>query len=634
MSHVDTLSELLATHAARRPQAPAVKALDRPDLSYQRLDRLARSTGDDLRAMGIEGRDRVVIVLPNGPEMATAFLSVALVAEAAPLNPAFTKAEFAFYLEDLKARAVVVADPDLTECTAAARELGIPTVSLLITAKGRPGEFSLRLGGGEGRSGDPVADPGIGAGAEDTALVLHTSGTTGRPKIVPLSHRNLCRSAANVAASLHLTPEDVCLNVMPLFHIHGLVASLLASLHAGGSVVCTPGFQAPSFFSWAAQAAPTWYTAVPTMHQAILSRAGEAERAVARKAGLRLIRSSSASLPPSVLQEMEETFGIPVVEAYGMTEAAHQMASNPLSTAPRKAGSVGPAAGPEVAIVDDGGSFLPASAVGEVVIRGPNVTRGYYGLDDQSRHFFGDGWFRTGDQGYLDQDGYLFLTGRLKEIINRGGETIAPREIDEALLDHEGVEQAVAFAVPDSDLGEEVAAVVVLASGAGESEGDLQRFLLDRLSWPRIPKRIVIVDEIPKGPTGKVQRIGLAEKLDIHSVRIGEGGVVHGLVQPHPGGLAEPGAESTASGAPEDTGPRASGAELLERLGGLWREVLQLPDVDPDTPFQEAGGDSVTATVLVMRVEEEFKVKLPLLAFFDAATLRRQAELLAGLGAE
>jgi acyl-CoA synthetase (AMP-forming)/AMP-acid ligase II/acyl carrier protein len=396
---------------------------------------------------------------------------------------------------------------------------------------------------------------------------------------------------------------------MPLFHIHGLVAALLASLSSGGSVVCTPGFMAPDFFDWMAQMAPTWYTAVPTMHQAILGRAGEAERETVRKNGLRLIRSSSASMPPSVLLELEEAFGVPVIEAYGMTEAAHQMASNPLPPGARKPGSVGLAAGPEVAVADERGGFLSPGHVGEVVIRGPNVTDGYHGVADQSGHFFGRGWFRTGDQGYLDEDGYLFLTGRLKEIINRGGETIAPREIDEALLEHPSVIQVVAFSVPDRELGEEVGAAVVLADGAAETEADLQGFLQDRLSWARMPKRIVVLDEIPKGPTGKLQRIGLAEKLGLESVRKGP---------------AEPGPFGS------ETGPRGTETplEILERVAGLWKDVLKISDVAPDDPFLGVGGDSVTATMLVLRVEEEFSVAVPLMAFFDAATVRRQAELI------
>ncbi len=352
MALFDTIPGLLRAQSARQPGRFALRALDRPGMTFRELDELTWKTAAALMGLGVGKGDRIGIVLPNGPDMASAFLSVARVATAAPMNPGLKEAEFAFYLEDLGARAVYLAEEDATECSAAAEGLGIPIV--------RP-------------QPSPALPPPPEPGPSDIALVLHTSGTTAKPKIVPLSHFNLCRSAANVAQTLNLAPEDTCLNVMPLFHIHGLVAALLASLSSGGSVVCTPGFMAPDFFDWMAQMAPTWYTAVPTMHQAILGRAGEAERETVRKNGLRLIRSSSASMPPSVLLELEEAFGVPVIEAYGMTEAAHQMASNPLPPGARKPGSVGLAAGPEVAVADERGGFLSPGHVGEVVIRGPNV---------------------------------------------------------------------------------------------------------------------------------------------------------------------------------------------------------------------------------------------------------------------
>jgi acyl-CoA synthetase (AMP-forming)/AMP-acid ligase II/acyl carrier protein len=546
----------------------------------------------------------VAIVLPNGPAMATAFLSVSRIGIAAPLNPGLTRSEFAFYLADLDARALLVAENDSTDASAAAGELGIPVVTL-VNSQGSPGEFSFATAA-EHQVSAPGDEPAETAEPSDVALVLHTSGTTAKPKIVPLTHENLCSSAANVAQSLQLRPDDLCMNVMPLFHIHGLVAALLASLSAGSTVVCTPGFQAPSFFDWFAQVMPTWYTAVPTMHQAIVGRARDDERSLIRASALRVVRSSSASLPPSVLREMEAAFGVPVIEAYGMTEAAHQMASNPLPPAPRKSGSVGLAAGPEVAIADDSGRFLPPGTVGEVVVRGANVTAGYDGVDDQATHFFAGGWLRTGDLGFLDEDGYLFLTGRKKEIINRGGETIAPRVVDEALLEHPSVIQAVAFSVPDPGLGEEVAAAVILEPGAVETESSLQGFLLERLSWGRMPKRILIVEDIPKGPTGKLQRIGMAERLGLDSVR-------------KPDEETAPDKGSGAGAASDDT---------VERVTALWRDVLRDPSVGPDAAFQNVGGDSITATTLVIRVEQEFSLELPLMTFFEATTIRKQAALI------
>ncbi len=344
--------------------------------------------------------------------------------------------------------------------------------------------------------------------------MLHTSGTTSRPKIVPLLQRNVTASAGHIMATLALGPGDVCLNVMPLFHIHGLMAATLASLAAGAQVSCSPGFHALRFFHWLDEVRPTWYTAVPTMHQAVLARADHNPEIVARTR-LRLIRSSSASLPPQVMAELERTFRAPVIEAYGMTEAAHQMASNPLPPRARKPGCVGVAAGPEVAVMDEEGNVLPRGAVGEVVIRGPNVTPGYEANPEANAKAFTNGWFRTGDQGVIDEEGYLRLTGRLKELINRGGEKISPLEVDEVLMDHPAVQQVVTFGLPSEKLGEEVAAAVVLREGKTVGERELRDFVAARLAQFKVPRRIVFLREIPKGATGKLQRIGLAAKLGL-----------------------------------------------------------------------------------------------------------------------
>ena len=363
-------------------------------------------------------------------------------------------------------------------------------------------------------SGRPAAAKGGNPESDDIGLVLHTSGTTSRPKIVPLTHGNLAATARNIGNTLHLSADDICLNIMPLFHIHGLMAAVIASLAAGGEVVCTPGFNALKFFAWLKEANPTWYTAVPTMHQAILGRA-DRNREIIEGSRLRLIRSSSASLPRQVMTAMEEAFGAPVIESYGMTEAAHQMTSNPLPPRPRKAGSVGVAAGPEVGIMSADGEILPQGERGEVVIRGDNVTPGYESNPEANATAFHNGWFRTGDQGELDDEGYLWITGRLKELINRGGEKVSPLEVDEVLMDHPGVAQAVTFALPHDKLGEEVAAAIVARDGQELSESELKDFAKTRLADFKVPRKIVILDEIPKGPTGKMQRIGLAEKLGL-----------------------------------------------------------------------------------------------------------------------
>jgi acyl-CoA synthetase (AMP-forming)/AMP-acid ligase II len=509
MTHypADTVSALLTRGDAA---APAIGAPGRPWLTYDALRAQARRTVADLNAIGIGRGDRVALVLPNGPEAAAAFVSIACGATAAPLNPAYKAEEFAFYLGDLDVRALVVQLGAETPAREAAAAKGIPVVELEPQADGPAGAFVLQpppgLVGPAPQSGE--------AEAEDVALVLHTSGTTSRPKIVPLRHVNVTASAYNIGDILALTADDVCLNIMPLFHIHGLIAGVLSSLAAGGAVSCSPGFNAFRFFAWFSEVRPTWYTAVPTMHQTILDLAPR-NRAAIEAGRLRFIRSSSSSLPGPVMTAMEAAFGVPLVESYGMTEAAHQMASNPLPPRPRFPGCVGIAAGPEVAIMDDAGALLPPGGLGEVVIRGRNVTAGYENNPAANAAAFTNGWFRTGDQGVLDADGYLRLTGRLKELINRGGEKVSPLEVDEILSEHPAVAQCLTFGLPHPKLGEEVAAAIVLRGGFSPKDTELRDFAGERLAPFKVPRKFVFLKEIPKGATGKLQRIGLAEKLGL-----------------------------------------------------------------------------------------------------------------------
>jgi acyl-CoA synthetase (AMP-forming)/AMP-acid ligase II len=503
-----TVAELLQAAAA---DAIALSAPDGGPLTYGALRELIARSVAALNAWGIGRNDRVGIVLDNGPQMAAAFLCVAAGATAAPLNPAYRAEEFEFYLRDLGAKLLLVDSDRPSPVLEVAQKLGVPVVRLAPQPERGAGAFLLEFP--DSLPGKSPAARGPAA-AEDIALVLHTSGTTSRPKIVPLSQRNVCASARNISRTLALTAADRGLNIMPLFHIHGLIAGTLAPLSAGGQVCYTPGFNALKFFGWMAQIRPTWYTAVPTMHQAILTRAGRSADVI-RVNPLRFIRSSSSSLPPQLIKALEEAFGAPVIESYGMTEAAHQMASNPLPPARRKPGTVGVAAGPEMCVLDAQGNALPPGSTGEIAIRGENVTAGYENNPKANAEAFTGGWFRTGDQGVMDADGYFTITGRLKEIINRGGEKISPREVDEVLLDHPAVQQCVTFAVPHDKLGEDVAAAVVLREGAQADERALCEFLAQHLADFKVPRKILILAELPKGATGKVQRIGLAQKLGL-----------------------------------------------------------------------------------------------------------------------
>ena len=525
-----TLRGLLEAGADR---APAVVTPDGSVLTHGELRAEVDRLVGRLRSFGLGAGDRIAIVMPNGAEMALTFLAAACAGCAAPLNPKYRTEELRFYLDDLGAKALITR-PDDSGSAARAAAVGAAVDVLPVTLTGSvadgPGSMDLAAESSAAPEADPVEEaheetpdltpeppsaPGSGEpSADDVALVLHTSGTTSRPKIVPLRQRHLARSAAQIAASLALTAADRSLQVMPLFHIHGLLAGLLAPLSAGGSVACTDGFDAFRFFAQLEALRPTYYTAVPTMHQMAIARSAR-HRDAARAASLRFVRSSSASLPEPVLEELRELFGAPVIEAYGMTEATHQMCANPLPPAAAKPRSVGIPTGIDLAVLDRDNRVLAPGERGEVSIKGATVIDGYENNPEANASAFTDGWFRTGDEGYLDDDGYLFLTGRLKEQINRGGEKVSPLEVDEALLRHETVAQAVTFAVPHPKLGEEVAAAVVAAAGAPADERELRRFLSQSLAAFKVPRRILVLDELPKGPTGKLQRIGLAERLGL-----------------------------------------------------------------------------------------------------------------------
>jgi acyl-CoA synthetase (AMP-forming)/AMP-acid ligase II len=506
------LSDLLTVS---NPAHPALVVPEGgPTVTYGSLCTQIEQFVVTLHRLGIGRGDRVAMALPNGIEIITAFLGIATAAAtAAPLNPAYTSDEFRFYLEDIEAKVLIVPPGGGGQARAAA-----PAGTLLIEASLAP-DGQVRF---EVTSTPSLSRKQTNPTPDDVALFLHTSGTTSRPKGVPLSHANLLTSAANVMATYALTPEDVSLCVMPLFHVHGLVASTLATFCSGGTLIVPPRFSAGAFWPVVKAHHATWYTAVPTIHQVLLARADEDNAPAPGTSGLRFIRSCSSALAPATMVRLETRFGCPVLEAYGMTEAAHQMASNPLPPRERKPGSVGQGTGVQVAVMDDAGALLPMKTQGEVVIKGANVTRGYHNNPEANASSFTNGWFRTGDQGILDADGYLTLVGRLKELINRGGEKISPREVDEALLTHPAVAEAVCFGVPDTKYGEEVAAVVVLRGDV--SETDLVKHCRDRLAAFKVPKTIYLVTQIPRTATGKIQRRNIAAAFTSPTVATGQPG--------------------------------------------------------------------------------------------------------------
>ncbi len=593
------IHHLLQTHIEQTPDSIAINAINRTPLTYQGLWDQVCSLVTQLNAVGVGRNDRVAVVLPNGAEMAVAFLATASCATCAPLNPNYREAEFDFFLSDLNPKALIYQSGIAAAALKVGQQRGITPLEISPILEAEAGRFKLT-------GGQPQAALKAGfAESDDVALVLHTSGTTSRPKIVPLTHNNLGTSAHNIRNALNLQPSDRALNVMPFFHIHGLIGVLLSSISTGAEIVCTPGFYAPQFFDWIKEFDPTWYSAVPTMHQAILARVEENHPIIAN-ASIRFVRSSSAPLPPQIMRELETGFNAPVIESYGMTEASHQMASNPLPPQIRKPGSVGIAAGPKIAIMDEVGNLLNTGKMGEVVIQGHNVTLGYQNNPEANEKAFIDGWFRTGDLGYLDPDGYLFLKGRIKEIINRGGEKISPREVDEVLLDHPAIDQVVTFAAPHTLLGEDIAVAVVLKPNMTVTELEIKEFAAEKLADFKVPRVVLFLDEIPKGPTGKRQRIGLAEKLSL---------TASNPTAPRPTYLA----------------PRTP---IEQELVTIFSEVLGLQEIGVNDNFFQLGGDSILATQIVNRVREVMQVELSFLIFFQQPTVESIAISIAQLKAE
>jgi acyl-CoA synthetase (AMP-forming)/AMP-acid ligase II len=498
MSTPNTLLELIQVPPADSTALVLPEAGIR--VTYQSLRDQVAMMADALAALGIQRGDRVATVFTNGSPAIVSFIAASVAGTAAPLNPGYREDEFFFYLEDTAAKILLVPAEGAADARKAAERRGVPVYALEMDGAG-----FVRI------AGAPNGKRASAPSGDDVALVLHTSGSTGRPKRVPILHRNITASTRNIVAHYGLTSGDVSLCVMPLFHVHGLVASTLATLLSGGTVVVPGKFNPLSFWRTVRDTGATWYSAVPTIHNLLLSRAGSDRPAGSE--GLRFIRSCSAALPPEMMEKMEQVFGAPVLEAYGMTEASHQMASSPQPPAPRKPGSVGPGTGVRIGIMDDAGKLLATEERGEVVIQGPNVVAGYENNPEANAKSFTHGWFRTGDQGFLDADGYLTLTGRIKELINRGGEKIGPREIDEVLLSHPAVAEAVAFGVPHATWGEEVAAAVVLKENQPATEAELVAFCKERLADFKRPKKFYIIDTIPRTATGKIQRGAVAKAL-------------------------------------------------------------------------------------------------------------------------
>lgn len=583
-----SLYKLLRAHAGQNPDAPAIMSFGRKPLTYLRLLRQVAETVKALRSAGVGRRDRVALVLPPGPDAAVATLAVASGATCAPLNPGYRVGEFISYFADLCCRALLVPAGSTSPAVTAAKARGIPVMELLPIMDAEAGIFNLDRG---------VPDHSYSrldfSGPNDIALALHTTGTTTRPKQVLLTHKNICASACSILDAVKLVETDRCLSVMPLFHIHGLSA-ILASIAARACVVCMGDFSAGEFFQNLQSFRPTWYTAAPAIHKIILEYASD-HPGIAERTGLKFIRSASSAMPHELRMDLEHAFRVPVIEAYGMTEAAPQIASNRLPPATSKPGSVGRAAGPEVAIMNEAGCLVLPGHTGEIVVRGPNVIRGYGNRPEADATAFVKGWLRTGDIGYLDLEGDLFITGRLKEIINRGGEKISPNEVEEVLLQHASIAQAAVFAIPHPTLGEDIGAAVVLRANTTVTEAELRSFILSRLASFKTPRQIALVDRIPLGATGKLERMNLAVAL----------------------GLASPHFNRTSS---EPT------SEIERAVAKIWADILGIERPGRHDNFFRCGGHSLSAIQVLARFKHEFGVELRNDIIFAKPTVAELAE--------
>jgi acyl-CoA synthetase (AMP-forming)/AMP-acid ligase II len=584
-----SIPDLLDYHAKRSPEAQAILAPGRAPLSYGRLYQHIEEVGRTLRAMEIGRRDRVAVVLPNGPEMAVAFLAVTSWAVCVPINPAYGTEELGRYFADLRPRALITQAGIDSPARRVALSRAVQVLELSVEPNVGAGIFTLTGERGPACPHDP-------AKADDVAELLLTSGTTSRPKIVPLTHANLCASAYSSIAALALRETDRCINVVPLFHGHGLHNVLLAAMAAGASVVCTPGCDVDKFFDWLSDFRPTWYSAVPTMHQAILAQARHIGIRPADHQ-LRFIRCSSASLPRDVSTGLEQIFQTPVIEFYGMTETASSpLACNPLPPRQRKLGSVGIPVDLDVAIMDEGGALLGRGQTGQVVVKGTAVTAGYDGDPGATKAAFAGDWFKTGDVGHFDDDGYLFLTSRVREMINRGGEKVTPQEVEAVLLQHPAVAEAVTFAVPHPTLGEDVASAIVLRPGVAATPNDIRQFATGRIADFKVPRQVVILKDIPKGPTGKVQRIGLAAKLGL------------------------------ASGTTAQRAYVAPRTLLESALAKRWGEILRVEQIGIHDDFFALGGDSLLASRVLSHVYDMTQIELEVSRFFEAPTVADVAQ--------
>jgi acyl-CoA synthetase (AMP-forming)/AMP-acid ligase II/acyl carrier protein len=565
----------------------AIQCPGQDTLSYAALHGQLRVTRSRFKALGIGTDDRIAVILPQGPENAVLCLAAMSYACCVPFNPDSKESHLADAFTRLGIHFLVTASGMDQAGRHAASAAGVRTIDLVRTADGLAGEFVLKA------QDEPwPAARSDSRGVQDPArpvLILHTSGSTAAPKAVPLTAKNLLASVENLVTSLALTPESVALNMMPLFHIGALVDLTLSSLRVGGAVICTRDMSARTFHQCLHQLRPTWYQAVPTMMQDVVSHARRRGLPTSNSS-LRFCRAVSARLPQKIRDDFVDCFGVPVIEIYGMTETAGVITSNRLPPHGQKQGSVGIPAGTAIQIIDGSGNKARTGQKGEVLVAGDNVFSGYFAAEEINRISFVGGWFRTGDEGYIDTEGHLFLTGRLKDIINRGGEKISSLQVDECLQRYPTVSDAACFPLPHPTLGEDVAAAVVLAEGKSLDDAGIRAFMATQLPGFMLPGHYFVVDSLPRTAAGKLQRYILPQIL-------------------HPAGNAPQVSRQK---------PQSPAGQLIARL---WSDILAVDDVGKEDNFFDLGGDSLKAAVFMTELEAQIEIHLDAGALYDHPTL-------------
>ena len=589
-----TIGETIRVRSESQPDQPAIVSSDYAPLSYRELQLLLDDLRRALRASGLSRSARIAIAMPNGPHAALAIVAVACSAVSIPLNPAQTLREIESSFASLAPDAVLLPKGSDSVVRRLADRLRIK----ILEVRSQEGSLGITIEEPQASIAAAPAEPDE-PDPEAPAFILQTSGTTAKPKLIPTSHRNMLAAAARVQTWFDLTPQDRCLCVSPVFYAHGLHVMVFTPLLTGGSVAMPVDATRPNYSEWFEDLGPTWYSAGPTLHRMVLDQAKS--KADARTAhSLRFVLSGGAPLPFDLLEDLQQTLGVPVVEHYGSSEGM-QICSNRLKPNTFKLGTVGiPLPGVVIVTADDG-SPLPAGERGEVWIGGPTVIAGYLNAPEITRACFVDGWFKSGDVGSIDEDGFLTLHGRKDDLINRGGEKISPLEIDEALLRHPAVAEAAAYSIPHLRLGQDVAAAVVLRPDMKVTPIELRRYLQDQLAPFKVPGQITIRDQLPKGKTGKILRRALADSSEQTAAT--------------EAATAAPALETTS-----ETG------FLVNQLTEIWERLLKVSPISIDDDFSEKGGDSLLALEMLHEVERVTGQTIPVSLLFEARTIRQLAQ--------